>query len=108
MILRALIALSAGHDVAVVGASQQQALQMKVDIERHCRTWNIPYDGGPWRPHGDGLARDDDRDPLVRACTPETSLVGFRGVTLIDHFVIEKMERFAGVEAGGKVPQEVS
>lgn len=98
MLLRALIALSAGHDVAVVGLNPQRALAMKVDIERHCRTWNIPYDGGPWRPHGDHQARGDDRAPLVRAATPSTDLEGFRGVTLVDHAVIEQMEAAAGVE----------
>lgn len=98
LVLRAMIALSAGKDVLVVGLTHQQALSLKVDIERHARGWNIPYDGGPWRAHGDGAATGGDRAPMVRAFTPDTDRAGFRGVTLVDHSVIERMEAVAGVE----------
>lgn len=99
LILRGLVALSAGKNVLVVGLTEQQALSLKLDLERHARKWKIPFDG-------DGYGKPDPL-PYVRAFTPDTDRTGLRGVTLVDHSVIERMEAAAGVEAGGEVPVEV-
>lgn len=95
LLLRAMIALSAGKDVAVVGLNHQHALAMKVDVERHARGWHIPYDGGPAAPPRESR---NERPPMVYAFTPDSERTGFRGVTLVDHAVIERMEAVAGVE----------
>lgn len=92
--LRALIALSAGHDVAVVGLNAQYALEMKLKIERNAMKWKIPYDGGMYAPR----ESRGERAPMVRAFAPDDDRGGFRGVVLIDHAVIERMEAVAGVE----------
>jgi|GEM_PF-2129077 len=98
--LRALIALSAGHDVAVVGLNVRHALEMKLKIERNAMKWHIPYDGGMYAPR----ESRGERAPMVRAFTPDEDRSGFRGVVLVDHAVIERMEAVAGV---GPVVEEV-
>ena len=93
--LRALIALSAGEDVAVVGLNDQHALEMKLRIEKNAMKWRIPYDGGMWAPR----ESRGERAPMVRAFTMESERSGFKGVVLVDHAVVERMEAVAGVEA---------
>lgn len=76
LILRAMIAVSEGHRVAIVAASFHHAVSLRTKIIERCRSWHIPM-----------IPTD-----LV-AMVVNDNREGFAGVVLIDHYAIEKMEK---------------
>lgn len=75
LILRAMIAISEGQDVLIIAHSLQMAHDLKRKIIDRCRSWHIPVE-----------------PPRILEKVPGDARAGFRGVTLVDHYVVEQME----------------
>lgn len=80
LILRGLIALSEGHDVYVVGSTYEHGRRLARQIAIRAKEMRIARDS------------DDGFERAIRFGGPDSEMTGFRGVTLLDHFAIERME----------------
>lgn len=80
LILRAMIAVSEGHDVWIVAQSFKQAHELRNKVLERCHSWHIPV-----------------TSKRIRSGVPNDNCDGFQGVVLVDHFAIESMEQQAAL-----------
>lgn len=78
LLLRGLIALSEGQNVMILAATTSHAKHLADQLRVKAREFGVPL--------------DDIEAPTIRHAWLYAPNVGFRGVTLIDHYAIEKIE----------------
>jgi hypothetical protein len=74
MLLRGLIALSEGHRVMVIGATASHGKNLAATLMARAKEWGIPI---------------DMNNAIVVGAGSKSDVAGFRGVTLIDHTVVD-------------------